>query len=40
MQNAGADEERLDIFERNILRQIFGPARDKDQWRSRYNKVI
>jgi hypothetical protein len=34
------NERVLDVFERKILRRIYGPVRDKDQWRSRYNKEL
>jgi hypothetical protein len=32
-----ADERTLGLFERKILRSIFGAVRDKGQWRRRYN---
>jgi hypothetical protein len=28
------------MFERKILRRIYGPVQDKSQWRSRYNKEL
>jgi DNA-binding MarR family transcriptional regulator len=28
------------VFDRKILRRIYGPVQDKDQWRSRYNKEL
>lgn len=31
------DEEKLLVFERRVLRRIFGPVRDGDSWRSRMN---
>jgi hypothetical protein len=34
------NERVLDVFERKILRRIYGPVQDKDQWRSRYNKEL
>jgi hypothetical protein len=27
----------LDVLERNILRRIFDPVKDRDQWRCRFN---
>jgi hypothetical protein len=32
-----ADERELGLFERKILRSIFGAVQDKGQWRRRYN---
>jgi hypothetical protein len=32
-----ADERALGLFERKILRSVFGALRDKGQWRRRYN---
>jgi hypothetical protein len=34
------DELQLAVFERKILRKIFGPIRDTDQWRRRYNEEL
>jgi hypothetical protein len=34
------NEIALDVFERKILRRIYGPIQDKGQWRSRYNKEL
>jgi hypothetical protein len=34
------DERALDVFERKILRRIYGPIQDKGQWRSRCNKEL
>jgi hypothetical protein len=28
------------VFERKILRTIYGPVEDKGQWRNRYNKEL
>jgi hypothetical protein len=36
----GADELRLGVFERNILRMIYGPICEEDTWRSRYNDEL
>jgi hypothetical protein len=32
-----ADERALGLFERKILRSIFGAVQNKEQWRRRYN---
>jgi hypothetical protein len=37
---SGTKERVLDVFERKILRRIYGPVQDKGQWRSRYNKEL
>jgi hypothetical protein len=34
------DERALDVFERKILRRIYGPVQDKGQWRSRCKKEL
>jgi hypothetical protein len=34
------DELQLTVFERKVIRKIFGPIRDTDQWRSRCNEVL
>jgi hypothetical protein len=34
------DEKMLDVFEQKILRRIYGPVKDRDQWRCRYNKAL
>jgi hypothetical protein len=33
-------QELLAIFERKVLRKTFGPIRDTDQWRRRYNEEL
>jgi hypothetical protein len=36
-----SNKERLDIFERRILRKIYGPVRDRhDEWRIRWNHEL
>ena len=35
-----ADELRLEVFERKILRRIYGPICKVATWRSRYNKEL
>jgi hypothetical protein len=35
-----ADELRLGVFERKIMRRIYGPICDKATWRSRYNEEL
>jgi hypothetical protein len=34
------DELQLAVFERKVLRKVFGPIQDTDQWRRRYNKEL
>jgi hypothetical protein len=34
------DELQLVVFEREVLRKIFVPIRDTDQWRRRYNEEL
>jgi hypothetical protein len=34
------DELQLTVFERKVLRKIFVPIRDTDQWRRRYNEEL
>jgi hypothetical protein len=34
------DQLQLAVFERKVLRKIFGPIRDTDQWRRRYNEEL
>ncbi|PSN43351.1 hypothetical protein C0J52_15555 [Blattella germanica] len=34
------DERQLCIFERKILRQIFGPVEENNEWRRRYNHEL
>jgi hypothetical protein len=33
-------ESALSIFEKSILRRIYGPVQDNGQWRIRYNKDL
>jgi hypothetical protein len=35
-----ANERALGLFERKILRSIFGAVQDKGQWRRRYNSEL
>jgi hypothetical protein len=35
-----ADELRLRVFERKILRRIYGPICEGETWRSRYNEDL
>ena len=34
------NEEQLQVFERRILRKIFGPICDNVKWRIRYNREL
>ena len=34
------DQKKLGIFERKILRKIYGPVNEKGEWRIRYNKEL
>jgi hypothetical protein len=31
-----SDEQNLDVFERKVLRRIYGPVQEGDIWRNRY----
>jgi hypothetical protein len=35
-----SDEKTLAVFERKILRAIYGPIKDSDEWRIRYNSEL
>jgi hypothetical protein len=35
-----ADEEKLRIFERKVLRRIYRPTREKEEWRIKYNHEL
>ena len=35
-----SDENSLRIFERKILRKIYGPVQERDTWRIRYNEEL
>jgi hypothetical protein len=35
-----ADELELSIFERKVLRKIYGPVCDRGEWRIRYNHEL
>jgi hypothetical protein len=34
------NEKTVDVFELKILQRIYGPVKDCDQWRCRYNKEL
>ena len=34
------DQTKLGIFERKILRKIYGPINEKGEWRITYNKEL
>jgi hypothetical protein len=34
------DKLQFAVFERKVLRKIFGPIRDNNQWRRRYNEEL
>ena len=35
-----SDEQALDVFERKILRKIYGPFCDRAEWRIRWNQEL
>jgi hypothetical protein len=35
-----SDEVRLGVFERNVLRAIFGPTNDNGEWKIKYNDKL
>jgi hypothetical protein len=35
-----SDEARLGVFERKVLRAIFGPTNDNGEWRVKYNDEL
>jgi hypothetical protein len=35
-----SDEEKLRIFERKVLRRIYGPTREKERWRIKYSHEL
>jgi hypothetical protein len=35
-----SDESRLGVFERKVLRPIFGPTNDYGEWRIKYNDEL
>jgi hypothetical protein len=35
-----SDERKVRVFERKILRSIFGPICERGQWRMRYNREL
>jgi hypothetical protein len=35
-----SDESRLGVFERKVLRAIFGPTNDNGEWRIKYNDEL
>jgi len=35
-----SDQANLGVFERKILRAIFGPTNDNGEWRIRYNNEL
>jgi hypothetical protein len=37
---SGTNEKMVDVFERKILRRIYGPIKGRDQWRCRFNKEL
>jgi hypothetical protein len=34
------DESKISIFERKVLRKIYGPVNDRGKWRIRYNNEL
>ena len=37
---ASSDEQALDVFERKILRKIYGPFCDIEEWSIRWNQEL
>ena len=35
-----SDEARIGVFERKVLRAIFGPTNDKGEWKIKYNDEL
>jgi hypothetical protein len=40
MQGVMTSEKMVVVFERKILRIIYGPIKDREQWRGRFNKEL
>jgi hypothetical protein len=34
------DESKISVFERKVLRKIYGPVNDKGKWRIRFNNEL
>jgi hypothetical protein len=34
------NEKKVDVFESKILQRMYGPIKDRDQWRCRFNKEL